>query len=185
MEDEGIIELFFNRDEKAITETDKKYGKLCYSIACQVLNQAENAKECVNDTYLETWNCIPPHRPSVFSAFISKITRRIAISRWRKENAAKRGGGEFCLTLDELAECLPDRNNTAKTVEDQLITRVLNDFLHELPVTERNVFLRRYWYAAPVREIAVQFGFSESKVKSMLMRTRNRLKKKLSEEELI
>ena len=185
MDDLDIIELYFCRDEKALTETAHKYGNYCYTIAFNVLNSIEDSKETVNDTYLELWNTIPPDRPTFLSAFIGKITRRLAIGRWRKNTAVKRGGGEFEVTLDELSECISDNTNVEKIVEGKLVVSTINEFLKKLPDTERNVFICRYWYADSVKSVAKQFGFSESKVKSMLMRTRTKLKQKLAEEELL
>ena len=185
MDDLEIIELYFCRDEKALTETARKYGNYCYTVAFNVLNSIEDSKETVNDTYFELWNTIPPERPTVLSAFIGKITRRLAIGRWRKNTAVKRGGGEFEVTLDELSECISDNTNVEKIVEDKLVVSTINEFLKKLPDTERNVFICRYWYADSVKSVAKQFGFSESKVKSMLMRTRTKLKQKLAEEELL
>ena len=185
MDDLEIIELYFCRDEKALTETARKYGNYCYTVAFSVLNSMEDSKETVNDTYLELWNTIPPERPTVLSAFIGKITRRLAIGRWRKNTAVKRGGGEFEATLDELSECISDNANVEKIVEGKLVVSTINEFLKKLPDTERNVFICRYWYADSVKSVAKQFGFSESKVKSMLMRTRIKLKQKLAEEELL
>ena len=185
MDDLEIIELYFCRDEKALTETARKYGNYCYTVAFSVLNSMEDSKETVNDTYLELWNTIPPDRLTVLSAFIGKITRRLAIGRWRKNTAVKRGGGEFEATLDELSECISNNANVEKIVEGKLVDSTINEFLKKLPDTERNVFICRYWYADSVKSVAKQFGFSESKVKSMLMRTRTKLKQKLAEEELL
>ena len=185
MEDSKIIGLYLDRDENAVKETAAKYGGYCYSIAFRVLNSREDSEESVNDTYLEVWNSIPPHVPEIFSAFIGKITRRSAISRLRKKTAAKRGGGEYELTLDELSECIPDLSDPQKETENKIITDVLNSFLRDLKETERNVFIRRYWHMEPVEVIAGRFSFSESKVKSMLMRTRNKLKNRLIEEGIL
>ncbi len=185
MEDAEIIKLFFDRDETALVKTAEKYGCYCYTIAFNVLGSEEDSKEAVNDTYLDVWNSIPPHRPSVFSAFIGKITRRLAISKWRKRTAEKRGGDEYELSLDELSECVSDKSNTERETEDKEITALINSFLKGLPETQRNVFICRYWYMDSVSSIAKDFGFSESKVKSMLMRTRQKLKQRLSEEGLL
>ena len=185
MDDLKIIELYFDRDEKALTETAHKYGNYCYAVAFSVLNSMEDSKETVNDTYFELWNTIPPDRPTFLSVFIGKITRRLAIGRWRKNTAVKRGGGEFEVTLDELSECISNNTNVEKIVEGKLVVSTINEFLKKLPDTERNVFICRYWYADSVKSVAKQFGFSESKVKSMLMRTRTKLKQKLAEEGLL
>lgn len=185
MEDEEIIRLYFDRDEAALTETEKKYGSYCSAIAFNVLGSREDSKEIVNDTYLEAWNSIPPHRPTVFSAFLGKITRRLAISSWRKRTAVKRGGNEYELSLDELSECVADKSSTERVTEDKEVVAVINQFLKDLPETQRNIFICRYWYMDPILSIAKQFRFSESKVKSVLMRTRQKLKQKLTEEGLI
>ena len=185
MEDAEIIKLYFDRDEAAVTETAEKYGSYCYTIAFNVLGSEEDSKETVNDTYLEAWKSIPPHRPNVFSAFIGRITRRLAVSKWRNRTAGKRGGNEYELSLDELSECVADKSDTEKEFEDKEITALINQFLKELPETQRNVFICRYWYMDSVLSIAKEFRFSESKVKSMLMRTRQKLKQRLTEEGLI
>ena len=183
MEDTDIIVRYWKRDETALTATSEKYGGYCYTIAFQVLNEPNDTEETVNDTYWELWNSIPPHRPQWLCAFIGKITRRLAISRLRHKNAAKRGGGEYAVTLDELSECIPDHRDPATAIESQQITAVVNRFLHGLPTTERSVFVCRYWYMMPVKKIAGQYRFSESKVKSMLLRTRQKLKRILTKEE--
>lgn len=185
LEDAQIITLYFDRNEKALKETADKYGKYCYKIAYNVLNDEDDSKESVNDTYLNAWNSMPPHRPSVLSAFLGKITRRIAISRLRKKNAEKRGGGQFVSALEELSECIPNESNVENDVEKELIIESVNLFVRNLPQKEQKVFLWRYWYMDSISSIAKQFGFSESKVKSMLMRTRTKLKNKLIEEELV
>ena len=185
VDDAEIIKLYFDRDEAAVAETAEKYGIYCYTIAFNVLGSEEDSKETVNDTYLKAWNSIPPHRPTVFSAFIGKITRRLSISKWRKHTAEKRGGNEYELSLDELSECVADKSDTEKKLEDKEITALINKFLRDLPETQRNVFICRYWYMDSVSSIANEFRFSESKVKSMLMRTRQKLKQRLTEEGLI
>lgn len=185
MEDTAIIELYFRRDETALEKTAEKYGGYCYSIAFNVLGSEEDSEETVNDTYLETWNSIPPHRPMVFSAFIGKITRRLAISKWRKRTAVKRGGNEYALSLEELSECVADKSNTEKKLEEKEAVAVINQFIKELPEIQRSVFICRYWYTDPIASISKQFRFSESKVRSMLMRTRQRLKQRLTEEGLL
>ncbi len=185
MEDETIIGLYLSRDESAIAATAEKYGGYCYSIAFHVLGKETDSEEIVNDSYLETWNRIPPHRPTIFSAFLGKITRSLAISRFRKNTASKRGGGEYSLSLDELSECIPDSSSPEREAEGKAVTAVLNRFLKALPETQRNVFIRRYWYIEPIQDIARETGYSESKIKSMLMRTRQKLKQTLTEEELL
>lgn len=182
MEDEKIIALYVNRSEEAIGATDEKYGPYCFSIARNILANREDAQEAVNDTYWGAWNAIPPHIPRSLPAFLGRITRRIAINRWNAGHAAKRGGGEMVLALEELSLCLPSPETVDTAMEEKALTQLLNAFVRSLPETERKVFLCRYWYLEPVKTIAKRFGFSESKVKSMLLRTRNKLRKELEKE---
>lgn len=181
MEDQGIIQLFFDRSEQAIEETDKKYGGLCFSIAYNVLDNREDSEESVSDTYLAAWNTIPPRRPNFLNAFLAKMTRHISIDRWRKRSAKKRGGGEIILALEELEDCVDAQSVETEFAKKEL-TRVLNQFLLSLPEMERNVFLCRYWYLDSIQIISQVSGFSQSKVTSMLYRLRGRLRKILTEE---
>lgn len=175
MDDKNIVELYFQRSDRAITESDIKYGKYCYSIAYNILYNNEDAEESVNDTYLDAWSCIPPHRPSILSAFLGKITRRISIDKWRWRNTEKRGGGEVPLVLEELKDCVADPGTVESELEKKRLSQVIDIFVKSLPETQQKVFLCRYWYMDSVNEISRQFGFSESKVKSMLLRTRRKL----------
>ena len=181
MEDQEIVELFFDRSEQAIVETDKKYGGYCYTIAYNILASREDSEESVSDTYFSAWNTIPPRKPTLLQAFLGKIARHISIDRWRKQSAQKRGGKEMILALEELGECLDTRGMEAEITHREL-TRVLNGFLASLAETERNVFLCRYWYMDTIETIAKITGFSQSKVTSMLHRSRRKLRKKLAEE---
>ena len=184
MSDKEIMDLFFARSERAIAETDAKYGRYCFQIAWNVLGNREDSQESVNDTYLTAWNTIPPRRPDVFSTFLARVTRHIAIDRWRHDTAKKRGGGELALALEELQH-IASPDDTEHRLEQQEITRVLNQFLASLPEMERNVFLCRYWYLDSIRTIAARTGFSQSKVTSMLHRTRGKLRTVLEKEELL
>ena len=184
MDDDRIVALYWSRSEAAITETAAKYGSYLRSISFSILGSREDAQECVNDTYHDAWNAMPPHRPSVLSAFLGKITRRISIDRWRKRNAEKRGGGELPLALEELEECVSGSGSVEDAVQRKELEQLLDRFLDALPVTERRVFLRRYWYLDSVQSIARQFGFSRSKTASMLFRCRNKLQKFLQQEGL-
>lgn len=184
MQDNEILDLFFERSEQAIAETDTKYGGYCFQIAWNILENREDSEESVNDTYLAAWNAIPPRRPSCFSAFLARVTRHISIDRWRRRSAQKRGGGELVLALEELEHCASS-HNTEQKLEQQEITRVLNTFLASLPETERNVFLCRYWYLDSIQTIADRAGFTRSKVASMLHRTRGKLRTALEKEELL
>lgn len=181
MEDQGIVKLFFDRSEQAIAETDKKYGRYCYAIAYNILSCREDSQECVNDTYLTVWNTVPPRKPNLLNAFLGKITRHISIDRWRRLSAQKRGGKEMILALEELGECV-DTQGIEAEISQRELARILNAFLVRLPETERNVFLCRYWYLDPIDTIANITGFSQSKVSSMLYRTRGKLRVKLQEE---
>jgi len=185
MEDSRIIELYWSRSESAITETASKYGKYCYAIACNILGNEQDAQESVNDTYLGAWNSMPPHRPSVLSAFLGKITRRISIKKWQEKHAGKRGGGETALALDELADCIPSGQSVENEIELAELSKIIDDFVTALPITEMRVFICRYWYLDPIPAICRQFGFSKSKVKSMLHRTRRKLLLHLKKEGVI
>ncbi len=182
MEDNCIVDLYWQRNESAISETATKYGKYLYSISYQILLNAEDAEECVNDTYNDAWQSIPPHRPSVLSTFLGKITRRISIDLWRKYNAEKRGGGVMVLSLNELEECVSGKGDVETEIERLELQKKLNDFLLALPRVDRQVFMCRYWYMNSISDIAKQFAYSESKVKSMLYRTRNKLRAMLEKE---
>ena len=182
MDDNSIIDMYWARNEKAIDATKDKYGHYCYSIAYGILENFEDAEECVNDTYLGAWNSIPPNKPQMLSTFLGKLTRNISLNRWRKKHRIKRGGGEVQLTLDELQECLPSGNTVEKEIEAKELAVIISGFLRELEVEERRIFLRRYWYFDSIDEICKSFGFGKSKVKMKLMRTRNKLLVKLKEE---
>lgn len=183
MEDKKIVDLYIQRSEQAVTETQSKYGNYCFSIAYQILANNEDAEESVNDTYIDAWNSIPPHKPAILSTFLGKITRRISIDRWRTRNAKKRGRGEMPLVLEELAECIEGNNSIEQELEQKRLSEVINTFVLGLPMMEQKVFLCRYWYMDSIDSICKQFGFSESKVKSMLYRTREKLKLVLEKED--
>lgn len=181
MEDPRIIDLYFQRSEQAIVETDRKYGGYCYCIAYNILSNREDSEESVSDTYLAAWNTMPPKRPKALNIFLGKITRHISIDRYRRNNAKKRGGGEIALALEELEGCT-DGHDTESQWEVKELTHILNQFLSTLTETERNIFLCRYWYCDSIQTIAERAGFSQSKVTSMLHRTRGKLRKCLREE---
>ena len=183
MEDKKIVDLYIQRSEQAVTETQSKYGNYCFSIAYQILANNEDAEESVNDTYIDAWNSIPPHKPAILSTFLGKITRRISIDRWRTRNAKKRGRGEMPLVLEELAEGIEGNNSIEQELEQKRLSEVINTFVLGLPMMEQKVFLCRYWYMDSIDSICKQFGFSESKVKSMLYRTREKLKLVLEKED--
>lgn len=182
MEDQEIVSLYWNRHERAIEETEKKYGKYCYSIAYRILENHEDSEESVNDTYIDAWNSIPPHKPNMLSTFLGKITRRIAIDKWRISHAEKRGCGECALVLDELEECITAENSVETELEKKQLTEAVNGFLQTLSLTERRIFICRYFYMDSVESVCKKFGFSESKVKSMLFRAREKLRVYLRKE---
>lgn len=177
MDDQNIIALFLERSESAIEEVALKYGKLCYSVANGILSSHEEAEECVNDTYLKTWNSIPPQKPTKLSSFLCKITRNLAIDRMDDKKRLKRGG---TAVIEELHESLPDERDGG-AVSDELALKVaLNTFLRTLEPKTRQVFLGRYFYALSVKELASLHGFGISYVKVLLHRTRLQLKEHLT-----
>lgn len=183
MDDNRIVELYWERNEQAVAETAAKYGKYLNSIAYQILSNIQDVEECVNDTYNDAWKSIPPHRPNVLSTYLGKITRRISIDLWRKNSAEKRGGGEVTIALDELEDCVSGTGSIEDELERKELVRIMNRFLMKLPDTERRLFLRRYWGFESISSLTKRFGFSESKVASMLHRTRNKLRKELEKED--
>ena len=182
MEDSQIVALYWEKNEDAIVETDRKYGDYCRSIAMNILADRGDAEECVNDTWLQTWNAIPPHRPTVLAAFLGAITRRLSLDRWRKNTRKKRGGGQVPLALEELSQCVPAPGGPEETAQLAELTHALEVFLKGLSSRDRDLFLCRYWYLASIREIAQAFRHPESRVKVILFRTRNKLKIYLEQE---
>ena len=182
VEDKNIVDLYWERNENAITETANKYGKYCFSIAFNILSDTEDAEESVNDSYLNAWNSMPPHRPAILSAFMGKITRFVSLKKWRDKRAQKRGSGSIDLAYEELSECIPSNGAIEEALETQELAKIIDAFLDTLPAAEEKVFICRYWYFDSISAISNQFGFSESKVKSMLHRTRKKLLSKLIEE---
>jgi len=176
MEDAMIIDLFWARDESAIRETARKYGSYCAKIAANILKNSEDAEECVNDTYLRVWNAIPDERPSRFPPFICRIARNLSLNKYREQRAKKRGGDDFPLLLSELEDCVPWKGGTEAEFDLSQIAEAIDRFLDAADAESRVVFVRRYWYADSIADISERFGMSESKVKSMLFRTRNKLK---------
>lgn len=182
MEDKQIVALYWERSETAISETAHKYGKYCRYIAFNILHNNEDSEECVNDTYLKAWNNIPPHRPSVLKTFLGKITRNLSLDKYEQLRAGKRNRGQMTLIFDEIQECLPSTNITENVVEEIVLTDILNRFLSTMSLERRKIFMRRYWYLSPIKEIASEYGISESKVKMSLLRSRNDLKNLLEKE---
>lgn len=182
MEDSQIIELYFRRSEDAIAQTAAKYGSYCHTIAYNILQNTEDSEECVNDTYYRAWDAIPPSRPGHFSAFLGRITRNLSLDRYRLRTAEKRGGGEITLALEELRDCVADPRGLDSRMDEKCLTRLLDQFLASLPREQRKLFMRRYWYFSPVKQIAADFGVTESKVKMSLYRSRTQLKRLLEKE---
>ncbi len=184
MEDVQIVMLYFERNERAISESDRKYGKILRSLSFSYLSSREDAEECVNDTYLDAWNTIPPQRPVYLGAYLSKITRRVSIDRFRRDHRAKRGGmGNL---TEELTDCIPDSSPTpSDEMENQRLGDAINAFLASLSAEKRVMFVQRYFYAKQISDIADALGLSESNVKVTLHRLREALRSSLEQEELL
>lgn len=174
MKDTTIIELFFNRDENAIRETDKKYGKYCFSIANRILFNRADSDECVNDTYFKAWTTIPPTLPENLKIYLGKITRNIALNLYEKLNASKRADSQMPVILDEISEMIGE-NKVEQEINAFLLTDSINTFLKELPKDKRKIFVLRYFHMYSIKEIAKQLNLSESNVKMSLSRTREAL----------
>ena len=191
MEDIEIIRLYQNRSENAIAESHKKYGSYCFTVANNILANREDSEECVNDTWLRTWNVIPPKCPDRLKMFFAKITRSLSIDKLRYRNRKKRsenagqksGQGEFPLALDELRECVPAGNHVEDSFDEKLLSESIDAFLRGIPTRDRQLFLLRYFFTEPVSKIAPQFGMSENAVSVSLHRTRSKLKAHLQKEE--
>ena len=182
MEDAKIIELYWQRQEQAIAATAEKYGPYCTAIAHHILHSERDVEECVSDTWLAAWNAMPPHRPSILSAFLGRLTRNLAFNRYTRAHAEKRGGGETELVLHELAEIVSGREDVQGELEQRELVRELNVFLRGLGEKKRAIFLQRYWYICTPREIARNTGLTESNVNVILHRTRKSLQQYLQKE---
>ncbi len=184
MDDEAILTLYRQRDSSAVAETEAKYGRLCFSVAHNILFNREDSEECVNDTWLHAWNAIPPEWPLRFSAWLTRVTRNLAISRLRESRAQKRGGEEIPLVLEELGECIPGGTDPQREAEQKELQEAVNRFLDGLDAPIRDVFVARYFYAATHSELSTRTGWSVGKVKTVLRRTRLKLRTMLKEEGL-
>lgn len=182
MEDAKIIELYLNRDEDAVSATAEQYGGYLTSIALRILGDYEDALECVNDTYWHTWRTIPPTIPKVLRIFLAKIARNIAFDRYKKSHAAKRVPGNLTAVLEELEEVLPAANTVESHMNQKALSEAISEFLWTLPKEQRQIFVRRYWYCDDLNALCEQFGYSQSKMKSFLFRTRNKMKVYLEQE---
>lgn len=181
MEDEKIIDLYWQRSEQAITATAEKYGAYCAAIARNILRREEDTEECLNDTWLGAWNAMPPHRPSVLGAFLGRLTRNLAFNRYAYTHAEKRGGGEVELVLEELAEIVSGGEDSQTELERRELGRAINGFLQSLSAKKRAIFLLRYWYACSVGEIAARWGMKETAVSMVLARVRRDLRQYLTQ----
>ena len=183
MDDLQIIQLYWDRDPEAIAQTHQKYGPYCFTLAHRILASREDAEECVNDTWLHAWNGMPPHRPNVLRLFLAKITRRVALNRWKASQAQKRGQGELPLVLEELAQCLAQEGDP---VTDAAVARELGEciraFVRALPAREGDLFARRYFFTEPLEDIAGAWGLSVNHTAVLLYRTRQKLKDHLTKE---
>ncbi len=182
LSDEEIIELYWNRDEKAIDQTDKKYGRYLYTIAHNIVHDDLDSEECLNDTYIGTWNQIPPTRPNIFQVFLAKITRNIATNKFKKNRASKRIPSELIVSLDELDDCIPSTPTAEEEFETQEIARLLNSYLDGLSRQDQLLFICRYYYADRITEIAQITGINERNVYRILETIRDGLKKELEKE---
>ena len=182
MEDEKIVELYFERNESAIERTSEKYGKRLRAVSNGILKDIETAEECENDTYLEAWNIIPPNEPKTYLyAFLARIIRNISLNFCRKKNALKRNAF-VCELSAEMEECIPSTDDMDCRIDDMVFAEIINKFLSELDAEKRKIFVRRYWYMDSVTEISEKLLLSESKVKTSLFRTRKKLREFLEKE---
>lgn len=182
MQDERIVELYWLRNETAISETEQKYGQYLNKIAYNILNNIEDSRESVNDTYLKAWNSMPPQKPNVLKTYLGKITRQLSIDIFRTRNRKKRSVSQYAVSLSELEECIPSNHNVEQEIELQLLGKIINDFLYTLPEQTRHIFVCRYYFCDYIKDISAFFGMSESKIKSILYRTRLSLKNYLESE---
>ncbi len=182
MEDSKIVELYFERNESALAETAEKYGNYLFKIAYGILADNEDSEESVNDTYLSAWNSIPPHRPMVLRTYLSKLTRRISIDLLRKKTSKKRGESQFSLSLSELEECVSGKGMVDEELDVRELSKAVSDFLRTLKKDARVLFVRRYYFCDSLKDAAKQAGVSESKAKTTLHRTREKLREYLLKE---
>lgn len=182
MEDTKILDLYWQRDQEAIVQTDLKYGAYCGAIAQNILHDHQDTEECVNDTWMQAWDSIPPARPSVLRLFLARITRNLSINRYYARQSKKRGGGQTPLVLEELAECLTDRSDVESTYEAKALEECIAQFVRSLPEREANLFVRRYFYVESVAAIGKRYGMTDNHVMVSLSRTRKKMKLHLEQE---
>lgn len=184
MDDSSIIALFFSRSEQAIVEISHKYGGMCRKIAFNILNNFEDAQECVNDTYLGVWNSIPPQTPNPLITYICKITRNIALKKYHY-NTTKKRNSSYDISFSELEECIPSIQQDGDLCTEEHLTKIIENFLKTLDKKSRVMFVKRYWYATSIKELAEEFGMTENYVSVKLLRIRNRLRKYLEKEGIV
>lgn len=182
MDDSDIVRLFLDRNETALSVTEKKHGKRCMTVANNILKNREDAEDCVNDSYLKLWELIPPHCPQILGTFLCRIVRNTAINMLKAKNAGKRGSGIAEVVFEELEECIPDKGSVERTYESKELLAAVNSFLRQIPIENRRIFVLRYWYCCELSEIAERFGTRKNTVSVILNRTRGRLRKYLEEE---
>lgn len=185
MKDSEIIDLYWQRSEAAIAATAERFAAYCHAIAHRILGSEEDAQECVNDTWLAAWNSIPPRKPENLAAYLGKLARNLSLNRAKEYRTEKRGGGQRELALSELEECVPSPGSVEQVTEEIALTQALDRFLYAQSAPRRNIFIRRYWYLVPVRELAREYGMSESKTASLLFRMRKQLKQHLEQEGIL
>ncbi len=182
MNDEKIIKLYFDRSEDAITETDKKYGGACRSVAYNILGSHEDTEECTNDTYLKMWEVIPPKRPAKLGAFVVAVARHIALNMYAAANRIKNGRGYSSVDFDEIAECLPAKESVESKIDDKTVLKAVERFLSTLSRGKQIMFIRRYYYGSTYGEIADDLKTNEDRVRMTLKRIREKLRKYLEKE---
>ena len=185
MNDRDILALYQARDERAITETADKYGAYCAAVARNVLHDPQDEEECVNDTWLTAWNRIPPDLPDVLRVYLGRLTRNISTLRRREKHREKRGGGEVPAALDELAECVDSGEDIEADYRQKELTEAVGRFLSRLPARDCDLFLGRYWFLYPTTELAARTGLEENYVRTVLSRTRHKLRAYLEKEKLL
>lgn len=179
MEDVQIVELFWERSERGLTELAAKYGGLCFRVAYNILENREDSEECVNDTYMSAWETIPPHRPSTLSSFAAKLTRNNALNRRRFLRREKRGGGRAELLISELNECVSSENTAEEKFDEAYAAAIIGEYLRSVSGSKAAVFVHRYFFCCTIEELSARTGYSEAKITSMLFRMRNELRKRL------
>ena len=182
MDDRQIIELYFSRDERALSETEQKYGRYCFCVANNILSNEQDSEECVNDTLNKTWNAIPPQRPNSLKLFLARIARNLAFDKVKSQTRQKRGGGELMLALDEISEIISDDYSIEAELESNGLMQSVNSFLHTVGEREANVFIRRYFFLDSIESIAKVYRISEANTNKILSRTRAGLREYLKKE---